>query len=198
MKNVIDRTLLLAISLVGLTSSACSSSPAAPTEAREPAVAPRILVEAVLYDAPRDAQVPPLHANLAALPDVASKAGARNVVGAHALVANDEAASMLMTTDAGAAANAFSGGRLLVRPHLAEAGQIRLEVDLQLGDKSAKTTLVVNDRQAIVLGPQIDLEQDRRLVIVLRPWVVRGEADLRAKLDEIGAARAAGTSAGPH
>ena len=73
----------------------------------------------------------------------------------------------------------LAGYRLDVTPHVVEAGRIRLDVDLELRGKNARTVVVVDDKQLLVLPTEIMLDE-RRFVLLVRPTIVHGHDDLEA------------------
>jgi hypothetical protein len=112
---------------------------------------------------------------------VAARAGSRQVVAPNVLLADDAAKRWQ-----GAMGDVAPAYRLDVTPHVIDRDHVRVDVDLELAGKQAKTTVIVADKQAVVLGTEVVID-DRRFVLLLRPTIVRSAADLegiqKAKAD---------------
>lgn len=187
--------LITTVVATGCSSAAPSSSGHA-AGAPEIDQAPRVFIDALLFDVPSgglaETGANPATMSFGAL---AAKAGARHVVSAHALV-KDDVVTRLSDIGADSAAPAsrpaaaastldaaLAGYRLDVKPHVVEGGRVRLDVDLELAGKNAKTTVVVDDKQLVVFGTETVID-DRRFLLIARPNIVRSDADLEALLDE--------------
>lgn len=181
---------------VMLLASACSSASAPAVDAPESNAAPRVLVSAMLFDAPADGRAPFGSAAPArnvspetpelSLYDLAKQAGARHVVAPTALAADGAVARMSIPSASpdDAADTPFGRYRLDITPHVDEQGRVQLGVDFDVAGTNAKTTLVVEDKQIVVLSPEA-LVDDRRIVLLVRPTIVRSEADLKAIADDL-------------
>jgi len=174
---------------------ACSAAP--PAEAPEAHERPRVFVAAVLYDVPAEQKAPLISGDPAAsLGELALAAGASHVVSPHMLVADGAVVRMPSaeppTSTDDALEAAFATYRLDLTPHVLDPGRVQLEVDLELAGKKATATIVVVDKQRIVLAPEVVVE-GRRFVLVVQPNIVRSDADLRAIHDDLAARRDART-----
>lgn len=188
-------------SLMGIvTLSACACSSVAPAAGGpEGRAHPRILVNAMLFDVPADGGAPLGSADRSrnvsltkvddlSLYDLAMRAGARHVAAPTALAADGAAARMSIPPSSSEDVDdtPFAGYRLDVTPHVDEHGRVHLDVDFDLAGKSARTTLVTEDKQIVVLSPDI-VVKGRRVVLLVRPNVVRSDADLEAIRDDLAA-----------
>ncbi|MBX3262072.1 MAG: hypothetical protein KF782_20475 [Labilithrix sp.] len=181
---VLRAALCFAFSSGALAAGCSSTAPAGPTPTRaQPAneAAPRVFVEGLLFDAP-----PGGLAALGTSPaetsfgDLAARTGARHVSSFGALTTSDVVARLPPADPGGAApGDPLAGYRLEITPHVVEDDRVRLKVDLELGGKEATTTVVVPDKELLVLGTEVTIE-DRRVTLLVRPHVVRSDADLSA------------------
>jgi hypothetical protein len=189
-----------AVVLVALLGAACSA--VAPTsssrpDAPEAEMAPRVFVEAMLFDAPPHGLgsivAPSGFASSApGFGDLPRRAGAHAVVSPHVLVADDESRSVTGFFPPAVPSDAASAllYRLDLKPHVVEAGRVRLDVGFESADKRARTTVVVDDKQLVILGTGLEVSE-RRVVLLVRPHIVRSDADLQALMNEkLGADRA--------
>jgi hypothetical protein len=183
--------LVTAVVATSCSSAAPSSSghAAGPPEVDQ---APRVFIDALLLDVPSDG-LAETGKNLATMSfgALVAQAGAHHVVSSHAIATDDVVARL---SDVGSAAAApasppaaapstLAGYRLDVKPHVVEGGRVRLDVDFELAGKKAKTTVVVDDKQLVVLGTEA-MAKDRRFVLLVRPNIVRSDADLTAMLEQ--------------
>jgi len=189
------RSTLLALTLLGFA-DACTASTSAPAEASTAppeAAAPRVLIQGLLFDAPPSG-LSSLGVNpaTAGFEELVTRAGAHHVCSPTYLATDGVVASMHLPGAAERAASAHDDPlatfRLDVKPHVIEGGRVRLEVDLTLGGKDAKATIDVDDAQSIVLGTDVAVD-GRPYVLVLRPNIVRSDADLRAVAMRIAGSR---------
>jgi len=171
--------------------SACSSAP--PADAPDGHGSTRILVDAILFDVASDQNASIGSADpKAALYDLAIESGARHVVSPHVLAADGgvarlpSLASPSNTQDAVEAA--LTSYQLELTAHVVESGRVHLDVNLELAGKRARAVVVVDDKQRIVLTPDVMVE-NRRFVVVVQPNIIRSDADLRAIYDELLAQR---------
>ncbi|MBX3200160.1 MAG: hypothetical protein KF894_18640 [Labilithrix sp.] len=185
---MISRALVFHLALgFGALAGGCSStsSPAQTQATPEPDAAPRVFVEGLLFDAPPgwpSAQgMNPAEASFGVL---ATRAGARHVSSFGALTTADVAAR-LPTAEANAAVpdDPLADYQLEITSHVMESDRVRLRLDLHLGDKEATTTVVTADKQLLVVGTEVTIE-DRRFTLLVRPHIVRSDGDLQALLDQ--------------
>lgn len=187
-----NRWPLLSGSVLAAMAAACSAGPSA--NAPESAEPVRVFVEAMVFDVPAGG-LPGVGVpapSTASFGDLAERAGSRFVVSPHVLAANDEVARMSRPAPAAEATSgidaAFASYRLDVKPHVIEPGRVRLDVDFDLAQKPMKTTVEVDDKQLVFLGTDVTVE-GRRLVLVVRPNIVRNDGDLRMMFAERAARR---------
>ncbi|MBX3217389.1 MAG: hypothetical protein KF850_35490 [Labilithrix sp.] len=162
----------------------CSSmaSPAQTEAPPEPDAAPRVFVEGLLFDAPPGwPSAPDMNPAEAGFGVLATRAGARHASSFGALTTADVVAR-LPPAEASAPDALLSGYQLELTSHVVEGDRVRLRVDLHLGDKAATTTLVVPDKQLVIVGTEVTVE-DRRFTLLVRPHIVRSEGELQALLD---------------
>ncbi len=180
------RSVLIAMTLVavGEGCTAATTSNAETASATSPPAAPRVLIQALLFDAPPN-WLSSIGVNpaTASFEELFTQAGARHVATPTFLATNDAVASMHLP---GAAERASSAGddplatyQLDVTPHVVDAERLRLEVDLTIGGKNAKTTVVIDHGQLIVLPTELVVD-DRPFILVFRPNIIRSDADLQA------------------
>jgi hypothetical protein len=182
-------SLLGAMAILALP-LACSSSPAQPPAAdpREPARVigarcpmppspegarldpPQVLTEMVLLDAPRD--MPPRGASIA---DVVGDPRVTVLSTPHMLGTIGIPAT-LSITGPGVAAEDLREITTLAR--IEADGRVQLTLSIALGDAGppVRTTLVTGDQQLAIVGQN---KGDRSLVVLVVPYVVRAQSDLR-------------------
>ena len=200
-RGMVLRALALRSTLAafaGLLVGACSSAaPAA--DAPAAGTTPRVFVEAMVFDVPADGLRTIGSKDVASFGDLAAQAGARYVVSPHFLIPDDVVTRMSRPTTfaktSSAIDAAFASYRLDVKPHVMEPGRVRLDMDFDLADRQMKTTVEVDDKQVLFVGTDVVVE-DRRFVLVVRPNIVRSDADLEALFAERSARRETEMGAG--
>ncbi len=81
--------------------------------------------------------------------------------------------------EAKAPGDPLDGYELAIKPHVLGGGRLRLDVDLTLASKKATTSVVLADKQLIVMGTEVMVE-DRRFTLLVRPNIVRSDDELQA------------------
>jgi hypothetical protein len=170
----------------GCSAPAPSEGPTSP-EAVRPR---RVLLRAIAFDTASDGLPLGIDPSSHDFGDLVRQAGTRSVV-APQVIADDNALTHLSSIGreppslqpVDGVDRALASYRLDVTPHVLGNRGVRLDVYLELAGKAAKTTVVLHDKQPIVLDNGASAD-GRRLVVVLRPDIIDKDADLRLLLDE--------------
>jgi hypothetical protein len=184
--------LLFAITLsaaIGCTTSAPSASPSS-----EPAVAPsgdRVFVEATLVElSSPDAAAKLRTVATEGVEGLIAKEGVGAIASAHVLVRVEVPTHLAIPKEWSEPPPTV----LDVLAHVLDGERVRLQVALALeGGAPMETTLVVGDKQSVVLGSP-EQEGAKHQAVVLRSTIIRSDADLEALLAEKTAARARATA----
>lgn len=171
-----DRTRSLALALASVACATPMES-SAPSAAPETAP-PRVFVEALVLDVPSGglAEIG-IDPSTASFDEIIARAGARHVSSPHAIVADGATMRPPRSASRTAEEATFEDYELAIEPRVVEHDRVRLGVDFALDGKRASSTVVVASGQLIVLGTEIMID-GRRCVLLVRPNVIRSDADL--------------------
>ncbi len=168
--------------IVGCGARSPSDRPAS-SEATRPA---RVFLEAIVFDAASEGLPTAIEPSSRNFGDIARRAGARRMVSPHAVANNDAVAHLSPLGRKPASSEPVDGieralatYRLDVTPHVLDDRSVRLQVDLELANKVGETTVLLHDKEPVVLDNGATVA-GRRFVVILRPSVIRTDADFRA------------------
>ena len=174
------------VCLAGFLGGACTapvSSSGQALSAPEPDVAPRVYIETMLFlEPPGGLGALGVNPAAASFGDIIALTGSHHVSAGGGIVADDAIMRMPRPDpDAKAPADPLDGYVLAIKPHVLDGGRIRLGVDLTLASKKATTSVVLADKQLIIMPTEIMVE-DRCFILLVRPNIVRSDDDLQALL----------------